>query len=98
MTWEEEQAVAKAITGLRGLGDHCFQTLKEAQDVAKKAGQIRKLWSGAHTIDLGQHNLSGYVVRVVGTDGQACVIFENGDTIPLNVLKSDAEHGQSPWD
>ena len=84
MTLEEEQAVAQAVAQISGqvLQRSCFQTQEEAETVSYAArvhSDLPNLFTEADVIDLSNHNMGGYVVRVVaGSDGQVGVMFKGG--------------------
>ena len=105
MTLEEQQDVAGVVGRLIDYEAHCFATHDEANAVAKEArfqswsSSQANVWSEANVVVLGHHNLSGYVVRVVGeSDRSVAVMFNDGSAVPLEGLRVNARQGMSPWD
>ena len=105
MTYAEQTDVANIVGRLIDYQAHCFTDHDEAKGIAKEARSQSwswsqaNVWSEANVVVLAHHNLSGYVVRVVGeSDRAVAVMFNDGSAVPLNGLRKNAEQGMSPWD
>ncbi len=92
---KEEVAKVLARFEEQGLRTRGFPTLKEAQVVRRSALESGD-YAQALTINLGDYSLPKvFVVRVVGKDEKVAVSFQDGTTLPLDVLRRGGEQGEA---
>ena len=92
---EEEVAEVLAMFEEQDIRTRCFPNLKEAQAFRRRA-LVSGDYYQALTINLGYHSLPKvFVVRVVGKDEKVAVRFQDGTTLPLDVLRRYGERREA---